>query len=118
MVYVSTVPGTSEADFYTGGNAGVIYALDQKDGAVKWQFSTVDSEDMWGNPGVNSGGGCWFPPAIDTRTGIMYWGTANPGPFPGLKIFPMARAAPGPICIPTPCWRWTQLTVTCCGTSK
>ncbi|MEJ2047606.1 MAG: PQQ-binding-like beta-propeller repeat protein, partial [Dehalococcoidia bacterium] len=96
MVYVSTVPGTSNADFYTGGNIGIIYALDQETGAVSWQFSTVDSEDVWGNPGINSGGGAWFPPAIDTGTGIMYWGIANPAPFPGTEDFPNGSSRPGP----------------------
>jgi outer membrane protein assembly factor BamB len=96
MVYVSTVPGTSNADFYTGGNVGIIYALDQETGAVSWQFSTVDSEDVWGNPGINSGGGAWFPPAIDTGTGIMYWGIANPAPFPGTEDFPNGSSRPGP----------------------
>ena len=72
LLYVSTVPGTSNADFYTGGGVGIIYALDQETGKIKWSFNTVDSEDIWGNPQVNSGGGAWYPPAIDTNTGIMY----------------------------------------------
>jgi len=96
MVYVSTVPGTSNTDFYTGGQVGIIYALDQKAGNVIWQFNTVDSEDIWGNPTVNSGGGAWYPPAIDTSTKIMYWGIGNPGPFPGTGEFPNGSSRPGP----------------------
>ncbi len=95
-VYVSTVPGTSNADFYAGGGYGVIQALHQKTGATVWQFNTVDSPDIWGNPTVNSGGGSWFPPAIDTNTGITYWGTGNPGPIPGTKEFPGGSSRPGP----------------------
>lgn len=96
LVYISTVPGTSNEDFYTGGNIGIIYALYQETGKVQWQFKTVDSDDVWGNPKVNSGGGAWFPPAIDTKTGIMYWGIANPAPFPGTKDFPNGTSRPGP----------------------
>lgn len=95
-VYLSTVPGSSNADFYAGGGYGVIQALHQKTGATVWQFNTVDSPDIWGNPTVNSGGGSWFPPAIDTNTGITYWGTGNPGPIPGTKEFPGGSSRPGP----------------------
>jgi glucose dehydrogenase len=96
LVYVSTVPGTSNQDFYTGGSIGTIYALDQETGHVRWQFDTVDSKDIWGNPLVNSGGGAWFPPAIDAKTGIMYYGTANPAPTPGTKQYPGGSSRPGP----------------------
>ena len=96
MVYASTVPGSSSADFYTGGGAGIIYALDQETGKINWSWSTVDSTDIWGNPAVNSGGGAWYPPAIDTNTGIMYWGIANPAPWPGTKEFPNGSSRPGP----------------------
>lgn len=96
MVYVSTVPGISNANFYRGGNMGVIYALDQNTGKVVWSFDTVDSKDIWGNPKVNSGGGCWYPPAIDINTDIMYWGIGNPGPWPGTKEFPNGSSRPGP----------------------
>ncbi len=96
MVFVSTVPGSTNADFYTGGGYGVIYALDQKTGKEVWKFSTVDSVDVWGNPSVNSGGGAWYPPAIDTDTGITYWGTGNPGPIPGTDEFPSGSSRPGP----------------------
>jgi outer membrane protein assembly factor BamB len=96
MVYASTVPGSSNADFYSGGQAGVIYALDQQTGKINWSWNTVDSADIWGNLKVNSGGGAWYPPAIDTRTGIMYWGIANPSPWPGTQEFPNGSSRPGP----------------------
>ena len=95
-VYVSTVPGSTNEDFLTGGGYGVIQALDQKTGALVWKFSTVDSPDIWGNPQVNSGGGSWYPPAIDTNTGITYWGTGNPGPVPGTLEYPAGSSRPGP----------------------
>ena len=96
MVYLSTVPGTTNADFYTGGGHGVIHALEQNTGKVVWKFNTVDSEDIWGNPAVNSGGGAWYPPAIDVTTGITYWGTGNPAPVPGTEEFPNGSSRPGP----------------------
>lgn len=96
LVFVSTVPGTGHTDFYSGGATGVLHALDQTTGKVVWKFDTVDSPDIWGNPEVNSGGGSWYPPTIDTETGIIYWSTGNPAPWPGTPEFPNASSRPGP----------------------
>lgn len=95
MVYTSTVPGTGDI-FYAPGGIGFIYALDMETGKVKWNFSTVDSPKLWGHPEVNSGGGCWYSPSIDLKTGIMYWGIANPAPFPGTNEWPSGTSRPGP----------------------
>ncbi len=96
LVLVSTVPGTSGGDFYSGGGIGTIYALDQANGNVVWSFDTVDSADIWGNKDVNSGGGCWYTPAVDTNTGTIFWGIANPAPWPGTAAFPNGSSRPGP----------------------
>jgi len=95
-VYVSTVPGTSPDDFYSGGSIGVIYALDQESGEVRWNFSTVDSPELWGNKEVNSGGGCWYTPSVDLNSGIMFWGVGNPAPWPGTPQYPNGSSRPGP----------------------
>ncbi|WP_081472323.1 outer membrane protein assembly factor BamB family protein [Methanothrix harundinacea] len=95
LVYVSTVPGTGDV-FYAPGGIGVISALDAETGDIVWEFSTVDSPDLWGNPGVNSGGGAWYPPAVDVETGITFWGTGNPAPFPGTEEWPSGTSRPGP----------------------
>jgi len=95
MVFVSSVP-VSLNGIYTGGDRGVLYALDQESGETVWSFDTVDSPDLWGNPEVNSGGGSWYPPAIDTRRGRIYWAVANPAPFPGTPEFPNGSSRPGP----------------------
>lgn len=95
MVYVSTVPGVSNLNFYKGGSVGIIYALNEKTGKTVWSFNTVDTADIWGNPTVNSGGGAWYPPAFDTATGQMYWGIGNPAPWPGTKDFPNGTSRPG-----------------------
>ncbi|MCW5893932.1 MAG: PQQ-binding-like beta-propeller repeat protein [bacterium] len=94
-LYVSTVPVSVFGQF-TGGDRGVLHALDVDTGAIVWSFDTVDSPDLWGNPQVNSGGGAWFPPAIDAMAGVTYWGTGNPAPFPGIAAFPNASSRPGP----------------------
>jgi outer membrane protein assembly factor BamB len=94
QVLVSTVP-ISTGGIYKGGDHGVVYALDAKTGKVNWEFDTVDSADLWGNPSVNSGGGAWYPPAIDARRGVAYVGVANPAPFPGTKEFPNGSSRPG-----------------------
>ena len=97
MVFASSVP-VSLHGIYEGGDRGVLHALDQETGEVVWTFDTVDSPpgDVWGNPEVNSGGGAWFPPAIDTQRGRIFWGIANPAPFPGTPEFPNASSRPGP----------------------
>jgi outer membrane protein assembly factor BamB len=95
LVYVSTVPGTGDV-FYAPGGIGKIYALDAETGDVVWNFSTVDSPDLWGNEGVNSGGGCWYPPSIDLESGITFWGIGNPAPFPGTEEWPSGTSRPGP----------------------
>ncbi len=95
-LYVSTVPGTGRQHFYPGGGMGIIYALDEQTGSVKWSFNTVKDGDLWGHPDVNSGGGAWYPPAIDTSTGMTYWGTGNPAPFPGTAEYPNGSSRPGP----------------------
>jgi alcohol dehydrogenase (cytochrome c) len=94
MVFASTVP-VSIGGIYQGGDRGVIHALDAASGAERWQFDTVDSPDLWGNPIVNSGGGAWYPPSIDPTRGLVYFGTANPAPFPGTPDFPNGSSRPG-----------------------
>jgi outer membrane protein assembly factor BamB/plastocyanin len=101
-VYAGTAAGAVDEETdevairgYAGGTTGYIYALDQETGEIVWRFQTVE-EDFWGNPQVNSGGGVWYPPAIDTETGITFWGTGNPAPFPGTVDYPNAASRPGP----------------------
>jgi glucose dehydrogenase len=86
LVFASTVP-ISPTGFYRGGDRGVIWALDANTGRGVWTFDTVLG-NLWGNPGINSGGGAWYPPAVDIERGLIYWGTANPAPFPGNPQFP------------------------------
>jgi glucose dehydrogenase len=73
----------------------VIWALDVETGERVWTFDTVPG-DLWGDPEVNSGGGAWYPPAIDPERGLVYWGTANPAPFPGNPTAPNGSSRPGP----------------------
>jgi len=94
-VLVSTVP-ISTGGIYIGGDHGVISALDARTGRVRWAFDTVDSADVWGNPDVNSGGGAWYPLAVDPTRGVTYAGIANPAPFPGTAQFPNGSSRPGP----------------------
>lgn len=95
VVYVSTVPGNAE-QFYEGGQKGVFYALDAKSGAPLWDWDTTDN--LWGNPQVNSGGGLWYAPAVDDA-GNLYFGTGNAGPWPGIVAngtpYPNGSSRPG-----------------------
>lgn len=86
-VYVSTVPGQGDV-FYAAGGMGILYALDAETGDVDWTFNTVKDGYLWGHPEVNSGGGSWYAPSIDPKTGTMFWAVANPAPFAGTAAWP------------------------------
>jgi glucose dehydrogenase len=92
VVYFSTIPGNPEG-FYQGGQRGVLHALSATTGEVLWYFDTT-TDNLWGNPVVNSGGGLWHPPSFD-ENGMLYAGTGNAGPFPGTEEFPNATSRPG-----------------------
>jgi outer membrane protein assembly factor BamB len=95
IVYVSTVPGNNQK-FYGGGGVGIMWALEASTGRKLWHFNTVPN-NLWStaNAGVNAGGGLWYPPAFDSH-GFMYFGVANPAPFPGTGGFPWGSSRPGP----------------------
>ena len=77
------------------GARGTLFALNAANGDIVWSFDTIESEDLWGNVELNSGGGAWFPPAIDTEEGISFWGTSNPYPLPGAEGFQNGSSRPG-----------------------
>ena len=87
MVYTSTVPGTGDI-FYAGGGMGLLFSLNASDGSTEWTFNTVKDGELWGHPEINSGGGAWYTPPIDTKTGIMFWSIGNPAPFSGTSEYP------------------------------
>jgi len=92
VVYVSTIPGSSTG-FYGGGQRGVIHAIDAASGTVIWYFDTT-TDNLWGNPTVNSGGGLWHPPSVD-EDGFIYAGTGNAAPYPGAEGWPSGSSRPG-----------------------
>jgi outer membrane protein assembly factor BamB len=93
-VLISTVP-ISTSGIYTGGDGGILKALDQATGEERWRFDTIKSTDFWGNKTVNSGGGSWYPPSIDIDSGRVFWAVANPAPFPGTPDFPNGTSRMG-----------------------
>jgi outer membrane protein assembly factor BamB len=86
--------GQIEFQSYQGGSSGVASLLDTDTGQPIWHWQVVE-EGFWGHPEVNSGGGLWFPPAIDTNLGISYWASGNPSPVAGIKGWPNASSRPG-----------------------
>jgi outer membrane protein assembly factor BamB len=95
IVYYGVVDGNT-TQFYAGEGFGRVTALEAKTGKQLWHFDTVP-EDLWApeHVNINSGGGVWYTPAFDER-GYMYFGTGNPGPFPGTSQYPWGSSHPGP----------------------
>jgi glucose dehydrogenase len=77
------------------GTSGYAFGIDQENGTMIWSFQTVE-DGFWGHPEINSGAGIWFPPAIDTESGLTFWSTGNPSPMPGTVDYPNASSRPGP----------------------
>jgi outer membrane protein assembly factor BamB/plastocyanin len=96
VVYISTVPGSSE-NFYQGGQRGILYALDARTGHELWDFDTT-ADNLWGAARLNSGGGLWYPPSVDER-GNLYFGVGNAAPWPGVVVdgtpYPNGSSRPG-----------------------
>ncbi len=95
-VYVSTVPVNPNKGQYLGGAKSTLWALNAATGEPEWSWDEV--QNLWGNPGLNSGGGLWDPPSFDSA-GNLYIGIANPGPigqggWP--KGYPWGTSRPGP----------------------
>ena len=100
-VLIATVPVSARVQ-YQGGDRGVLYALDAKTGDIDWSFDTVASDDLWGNADVNSGGGAWYPPAVDPQGRPRVLGRRQPGALPGYARVPeRCRAVRGATSTPT-----------------
>ena len=91
-VYVSTVPANVTVQYGAGGQ-GILWALNAKTGAPEWSWN--EDQNLWGNPGVNSGGGLWYTPSFDAQ-GNIYLGVANPAPLFGTPSYPLGSSRPGP----------------------
>jgi alcohol dehydrogenase (cytochrome c) len=95
-VYVSTVPVNPDKGQYLGGAKSALWALNAATGAPEWSWDEV--QDLWGNPGINSGGGLWDPPTFDSQ-GNIYIAVANPGPIGQTgwpRGYPWGTSRPGP----------------------
>src|SRR5579859_996602 len=91
-VYLSTVPANVTAVYGAGGQ-GILWALNGKTGVPEWSWN--QDQNLWGNPGINSGAGLWYTPSFDAQ-GDIYLGVANPAPIFGTKSYPLGSSRPGP----------------------
>jgi alcohol dehydrogenase (cytochrome c) len=91
-VYVSTVPANVTLQYGPGGQ-GILWALNAQTGAPEWSWN--QDQNLWGNPGVNSGAGLWYTPSFDAQ-GNIYMGVANPAPIFGTTSYPLGSSRPGP----------------------
>lgn len=96
LVYISTEAGGTTGSSNPAGSRGILYAIDQETGRVRWSFDTVDSPDIWGHPEINYGGGSYMTPSLDMKCGMIYWGTTNSAPVPGTREYPNGSSRPGP----------------------
>ena len=112
------IPGNTTS-FYKGNGDGIVWALDAATGKTKWTFNTIsDGAKLFGNPKVNSGGGLWYPPAVDSQ-GRVFISVANPAPLYGTPEVPRtARAAPAPTSTPTRSSRSTARPGSCSGSGR
>lgn len=101
-VLVSTVPGSGVKHFYEPKAIGVVYTLDSATGKTVWSFDTVRRPKQ----GSYSGGGLWYPPAVDAN-GDVYLGVANPGLWPNSPKNPNGALRPGATSTPTRSSCWT-----------
>src|SRR6516165_1739096 len=92
-VYVSTVPVNPTVGEYLAGGQGILWALNAQTGTPEWSWN--EDQNLWGNPGVNSGAGLWYAPSFDAQ-GNIYMGIANPAPLFGTKSYPLGSSRPGP----------------------
>lgn len=91
-VYVGVAPGSGTLP-YRGGARGGIFALDANSGDVMWRWDTT-TDNLWGNPRLNSGAGIWYPIAMDDD-GNIFFGVGNAGPWPGTVENPGASSREG-----------------------
>jgi outer membrane protein assembly factor BamB len=97
-LYVSTVPGNAYKGFYLGNGEATLWALNATSGTPDWKWDEVG--DLWSHGNkklqdINSGGGQWEPPSIDSQ-GNIYIGVSNPAPLGGTPQYPWGTSRPGP----------------------
>ncbi|HEU5213140.1 MAG TPA: PQQ-binding-like beta-propeller repeat protein [Gaiellaceae bacterium] len=83
---------TSTIGFAPGGR-GALYALDARNGHIRWRFNTI--RDPWRFPSAG-GGGAWYPPSL-AADGRLYVGNSNPGPWGGSPLRPNGGMYPGAV---------------------
>jgi quinohemoprotein ethanol dehydrogenase len=91
------IEGTSGAD--GGSTSNQMMALNATSGALLWSWSIIPNYNQpggntwpWSGTGANYGGGAmWENPSIDSKDGLVIFGTGNPVPWnsrgPGADLY-------------------------------
>ena len=107
----------SLANFYGVAARGIVYALDLATGEEKWKFDTT-TDDLWGNPKLNTGGGLWAD-ALGGRRGQRLHRGRQPRSVAGHAGVPRtARAARATTSTPTASWCSTARPARSSGTTR
>jgi outer membrane protein assembly factor BamB/plastocyanin len=94
-VYYATQAGDGRAPGDAAGKSGVVHAADAATGDVLWSFQVVP-DDSRSDVDTSAGGGVGHAAAIDTETGLTFWGTGSLAPFPGTADEANGASLPGP----------------------
>ena len=105
---------------HAGGDRGVVDAPSTpRPATVRVDLRHRLGDDLWGDPEVNSGGGAWYPPAVDLERGARLRRHRQPGAVPRhRRVTRTARAGRATTSTPTRSSPSTSPPASCSGTTR
>jgi outer membrane protein assembly factor BamB/plastocyanin len=93
-VYYATQASEGRAPGDGAGSSGVVQAVDAASGDARWSFEVVP-DDSSGDAEARAGGSVGYPAALDSETGLTFWGTGSLAPVPGTADDAGGSGGPG-----------------------